>query len=136
MLIALTLLSSGCASRSLAPESLPVDHVECASCRMIVSTAEGSGQIVSAGEEPRFYDDVGCLAAQARSLTAASRAYVFAEGRWIEAAVAFYARPAHARTAMGSGWTAFPTEAAARAADANGRAESWSDVLAHAGEQR
>ena len=55
--------ATACTTRTLSPEPLPLDRVECARCRMLISTDSGGGEIVSATEDTRFYDDVGCLAA-------------------------------------------------------------------------
>ena len=79
LLIALTLSAgsaTGCAKKSLAPESVPLDRVECARCRMLISTDIGGGQIVSADDDTRFYDDIGCLAADWRARSGHGRAFV------------------------------------------------------------
>ena len=57
-------------------------------------------------------------------------------GAWSNAHTAWYARPAGARTAIGSGFVAFATEAEARAADAASRAVRFDEILQHAGEAR
>ena len=63
--LALT-LTIGCGRKPLSPEPVPVDRVECARCGMLISSQSGGGEIVAAGEDTRFYDDVGCLAARPR----------------------------------------------------------------------
>jgi hypothetical protein len=83
---------------------------------MLISTETGSAQIVVVGEDTRFYDDVGCLAADWPAHTSGARAFVrLAGGAWVDAAAAVYARPAGARTAMGSGLVAFASAADAAA---------------------
>jgi nitrous oxide reductase accessory protein NosL len=138
--IALTLASLSaiaCATRSLSPEALPLDLVECARCRMLISTESGSGEIVSATEDTRFYDDIGCLAADWAAHHGEARAFVrTAGGRWSDAQAASFAHLADGRTAMGSGLAAFPTAAAAGAADRTGRALTFDDVLHLPGAQR
>src|SRR5690242_10075131 len=52
-----------CTAQAKSPEPVPVDRAECARCRMLVSTEAGAGEIVSDHDDTRFYDDVGCLAA-------------------------------------------------------------------------
>jgi hypothetical protein len=97
---------------------------------MLISSDASGGQVVSTQGAPRFYDDVGCLAADAPSENAGTRAYVrTATGAWIAAAAAAYAQPAGAHTPMGSGLVAFDTVEQARAADRAGRALSWQDVV-------
>jgi hypothetical protein len=102
-------------SRMPSAERLPVDRVECARCRMLISNEVGSAQIVSADTDTRFYDDVGCLAADWAGHAGGDHAFVrVATGAWIDAADAVYARPAAVRTAMGSGLVAYrsPADAA------------------------
>jgi hypothetical protein len=93
---------------------------------MLISNEAGSAQIVSAGTDTRFYDDVGCMAADWAGHARGDRAFVrVATGAWIDAADAVYARPTAARTAMGSGLVAYRS-----AADANGAATlTFEDVV-------
>jgi len=93
---------------------------------MLISNEAGSAQIVSAGTDTRFYDDVGCLAADWATHAPGDHAFVrVATGAWIDAADAVYARPAAARTAMGSGLVAYRS-----AADAAGAATvTFADVV-------
>ena len=116
----------GCMSRMPSAERLPVDHVECARCRMLISTEVGSAQIVSADADTRFYDDVGCFAADWAKHARGDRAFVrVATGAWVDAAEAVYVRPGAARTAMGSGLIAHRS-----AADAAGAATlTFDDVV-------
>ena len=117
--------SAGCLSRVPAAERLPVDHVECARCRMLISSEAGSAQIVSAGTDTRFYDDVGCMAADWAEHRRGDHAFVrVATGGWIDAADAVYARPAAARTEMGSGFVAYLS-----AADAGAATLTFEDVV-------
>lgn len=97
----------------------------------MISDLAHAAQAVAPGEEPRFYDDRGCLAQDAASLPAGARLFVQLDGGtgWIEARDAFFAFPAGARTPMGYGVTAFRTEAGAARADRDGRARRWDDVV-------
>lgn len=136
LLIALTLSAAsatGCAKKSLMPESVPLDRVECARCRMLISTDSGGGEIVSAHEETRFYDDIGCLAADWRARSGDGRAFVRIAGEWSDATDASFARPAAVATAMGSGIVAFALVAEARAADREGRALTFDEVVRMSG---
>jgi hypothetical protein len=104
---------------------------------MLISTESGGGEIVSATEETRFYDDIGCLAADWAGHHGEARAFVrIAGGTWSDAQAAAFAQPADAKTAMGSGIAAFPTPAEARAADGSGRALTFDEVWHAAGAQR
>jgi len=104
---------------------------------MLISTDKGGGQIVSANEETRFFDDIACLAADWLAHREEATAYVrLSDGAWSEAQDASYARPAAAHTPMGSGYTAFATIAEARASDRDGRVLSWDEMVKDVGEAR
>jgi len=104
---------------------------------MLISTESGGGEIVSATEDTRFYDDIACLAADWASHRGEARAFVrIAGGKWSDARAASFAQPADVRTAMGSGVAAFSTAADARAADGEGRALTFAEVLHMTGAPR
>jgi len=104
---------------------------------MLISSERGAGEIVSAADDTRFYDDVGCLALDWAQHGSGSSAFVrLATGAWSNAHTAWYARPAGARTAMGSGFVAFATEAEARADDAASHALRFDEILQQAGDGR
>jgi nitrous oxide reductase accessory protein NosL len=96
---------------------------------MLISNETGGGEIVSPSDETRFYDDIGCLAADWTSHREGARAFVrVSGGAWADALTASYAQPASAHTAMGSGIAAFATASEARHADRGGRVLTWDDV--------
>ena len=131
--IALALLSLpaiACATRSLSPEAVPLDRVECARCRMLISTRTGGGEIVSAKAETRFYDDISCLAADWAAHADGARAFVrTGDDQWSDAQVASYAQLAGAHSAMGSGIAAFAGASDAQAVDRAGRALTFAEVV-------
>jgi copper chaperone NosL len=94
--------------------------VGCAHCRMTVSDPGLAAQLVAPGEEPQFFDDIGCLAAFLRDHPADAgwSAYVadHATGVWIPANDAVYSRAEEIATPMGSHLVAHASDAA-RAAD-------------------
>jgi copper chaperone NosL len=98
---------------------------------MMISEPAHAAQAVAPNEEPRFYDDRGCLAKDAASLPADARLFVQLDrgAGWIDVREAFFAFPEGARTPMGYGVTAFRTEAEAARADRNTRARRWADVV-------
>ena len=136
LLMIVSLSIAGCTAQARSPEPVPVDRVECARCRMLVSTDAGAAEIVSARDETRFYDDVGCMIADWSSRVKADPAFASAstpfvrasDGGWTDARSAWFASPAGARTAMGSGLVAYGTAEQARAAAAPG-VRPWSEVL-------
>jgi nitrous oxide reductase accessory protein NosL len=104
---------------------------------MLISSDANGGEIVSATDDTRFYDDIGCLASDWPAHRANARAFVrVAGGRWSEAAAASYAQPSAIETPMGSGIAAFATDAEARAADRRGRALTFDDVVRVSGGAR
>jgi copper chaperone NosL len=73
---------------------------------MGVSEARFAGQVAAPGEVPRFFDDLGCLAAYLDAHRGIPHAAVFvADHRsreWVPAASAVYTRAASVATPMGS----------------------------------
>ncbi len=90
---------------------------------MTISDPSLAGQIVQPGEEPRFFDDIGCLAnytaRSERSLKGAV-AYVVdhKSGEWVRASRALYVRFPSLDTPMGSHIVGYADERS-RAADTN-----------------
>jgi copper chaperone NosL len=95
-----------CASEPLAPANLDVGHHACDSCRMIISDRRFAAQIVARGHEPRFFDDIGCLASKLRETSLPAEAVVFVSdydaGGWIRADQAHFLRCVGVNTPMGS----------------------------------
>ena len=112
-----------CGGGPPAPAAL-MPGVACSYCRMVVSDPRLAGQIAAAGEEPRFFDDVGCLAEYLghHPLTNDGAVYVadHVSGVWIPADGAVYSRTNAIDTPMGSHIVAHANEAS-RAADASVR---------------
>ena len=124
-------------TQARSPEPLPVDKVECARCRMLISTEAGGGEIVSSSDETRFYDDVGCLAADWKTHGADAIAFVrLSSGRWSDAQHAVFVRSPDVRTPMGSGFIAFATAAEARASEPDRQALTFDEVVTAIGATR
>ena len=119
-LIAITLITA-CAAGPPQPAVLDTRNTECAHCRMIVSDVHYAAQIVAPGEEPRFFDDVGCLRDFLQGGAAVpSNAIAFVAdhrtGEWVKAADAVYTKIVGYSTPMDSGLIAH-ANAASRDAD-------------------
>jgi copper chaperone NosL len=105
--VAVALLVAACAETPPRPASLDTRNEQCGSCRMAVSDARFAAQLVAPSEEPRFFDDVGCLRdylKAAKTRPARAIAYV-ADHRtraWIAASQAVYTRVPSLETPMGS----------------------------------
>jgi copper chaperone NosL len=116
---------AACATGPVQPAPLDTRNDACAWCRMAVSDARFAAQLVAPGEEPRFFDDIGCLADYLRASPAVrpgSAAYV-ADHRskaWVSAAAATFVRCPGLATPMASGLAAF-ADAASRDGDPEAR---------------
>jgi hypothetical protein len=103
---------------------------------MLISTDSGGGEIVSAADDTRFYDDIGCLAADWEAHHGNARAYVRVAGGWRDAGATSFGEPADARTAMGSGIVAFATAGEARTIDRAGRALTFGEIVQTSGARK
>jgi len=119
--VATVFVFAACAQAPPGPAPLDTRNEWCSSCRMAVSDARFAAQLVAPSEEPRFFDDIGCL----RSYLEASRralpgavTYVADHGTkaWVAATHAVYTRAASLETPMGSRILAH-SNAASRDAD-------------------
>ncbi len=119
MLVSLAAVAIGCSGGAPGPAPLDTKTETCRSCRMPVSDASLAAQLVAAGEEPKFFDDLGCLRDfLARSpAPPGSVAYVadHRTKRWVRASAAVYTR-SKLETPMGSHWIAH-ADTASRDAD-------------------
>jgi copper chaperone NosL len=119
--LALALLAAACSSVPSSPAVLDTRNESCGYCRMAISETRFAGQIVAPLEEPRFFDDVGCLGhfvQESSDLPKGSVAYV-ADHRtqaWIRADQALYTLAPSLATPMGSHLLAH-ADAASRDAD-------------------
>ncbi|HSB61823.1 MAG TPA: nitrous oxide reductase accessory protein NosL [Vicinamibacteria bacterium] len=114
--------TAACAGGPPAPAPLDTRNDACAWCRMAVSDPRFAAQLVAPAEEPRFFDDIGCLAGylrDAKPLPRGGRAYVtdHRTKAWVEAARAVYTKVPGLETPMASHLIAH-ADAASRDADA------------------
>lgn len=103
---------AGCASSRPSPAALDTRNDVCSHCRMAVSDARFAAQIVAPGEEPRFFDDVGCLRAYlegGNALAPGSAVFVasYQTRAWIPAGEAVYLKDESIETPMGFHYVAF-----------------------------
>lgn len=129
-------LFTACSRGPATPAALDTKNERCGWCRMAVSDARFAAQLAAPSEEPRFFDDVGCLATFLKSGSAPAKgqiAYV-ADHRtkaWVRASNAVYTKKAGLETPMGSGLIAH-ADAASRDRDpdaAGGASASVRDVF-------
>jgi copper chaperone NosL len=123
--VALVLSLAACGGGAPQPAPLDTRNEQCASCRMAVSSAGLASQLVAPGEVPRFFDDLGCLAAFLKAGKAPAGAVAFvADHRtkaWIRADRAVYTKVPGLETPMGSHVIAH-ADAASRDQDPDARA--------------
>ena len=105
--------------------AVPIERgAPCAFCRMAIVDEHLAAEIVAPGEEPRQYDDIGCLAndLQKRAIPSGGRAFVadYRSGALLPAESAIYSRVEALATPMMSHLFAHPNDAA-RLADARVR---------------
>ncbi|HSD20391.1 MAG TPA: hypothetical protein VLC54_10150 [Anaeromyxobacter sp.] len=106
-LTALALAAAACQRGPPVPAPLDTRNDACAHCRMAVSDPRFASEVVAPHEEPRFFDDLGCLRDWLRAhpeLPRGSVAYVadHRTGAWVRAARATYARVPGLETPMSS----------------------------------
>jgi copper chaperone NosL len=111
---AATLLGAGiaCSRGPLPPAKLDTKNDTCSVCRMTVSDPRLASQVLVRGEEPRFFDDLGCLAKFLEEQQPPDAVVYVADhrtGEWAPAARAVYSRLARASTPMASGLIAHAT---------------------------
>jgi copper chaperone NosL len=117
----LALALAACARGPAQPGPLDTRNDACSHCRMAVSDARFAAQIAAPGEEPMFFDDLGCLRDHLRTRPRLPRgAVAFAADHrtraWVRASRAVYTRRESVETPMSSHLLAH-ADAASRDAD-------------------
>lgn len=135
-LAAVALVATACAGGPPEPVALAIGQDVCASCRMVISSRATAAQLLAPGEEPRLFDDLGCLqTALQAGPPPAGTVIVVADhltDDWIRLEDAVLTEVPGLQTPMGSGLIAHRT-AAARDLDRaarGGRAYDRSTLLA------
>jgi copper chaperone NosL len=110
-MVVLAALLAAC-SGTLAPVTIE-KGTPCAFCRMTISDPRLAAEVIAPGEEPRVYDDIGCLAndLRQRPAPADARAFVadFGTGALLPAESAVYTRVESVSTPMSSHLVAHAT---------------------------
>lgn len=118
-LLAAALVMSACAGGPPGPFAVGLGEDACAGCRMTVVSRATAAQIVRAGDEPIFFDDLGCLRDYLRQQPLFGDAVVYVAdhrtGEWVNARAALFTGTT-ASTPMASGLLAH-ADATSRDAD-------------------
>jgi copper chaperone NosL len=116
----LVIAVAACGGGPPGPAALDTHSEACRFCRMTISDARFAAQVVAPGEEPLFFDDIGCLDAYAgrQTLPAGATVYVVDHRTraWVLATTAVFTRVEGVETPMNSHLVAH-TDAASRDAD-------------------
>jgi copper chaperone NosL len=89
------------------PAALDTRNDTCGACRMTVSSVKFAAQVVAPGEEPVFFDDLGCFSRYLRDRGDLPRGAVgfvadHRTGEWVPAGSAVFSRVLSLETPMGS----------------------------------
>lgn len=113
------LVVSACAGGPAQPAPVALGEDACAHCRMTVVSQLTAAQIARRGDEPVFFDEIGCLRDYLAGHAAPGDAVVYVAdhrtGEWVNARTAVFTRTSTS-TPMGSGLLAH-ADAASRDAD-------------------
>jgi len=114
---------AGCGLTRNTPAALDTSGKEsCAFCRMAIVDQRTAAQLVAPGEEPRFFDDLGCLRSYLATTKLPWKAVIYvADHRtkaWVPLSQAVYARQPALETPMGSQLIAHASSSSRAADDA------------------
>ncbi|MGE0461638.1 MAG: hypothetical protein AB7Q16_09740 [Vicinamibacterales bacterium] len=111
----LALAMSSCAGGPPQPVAIDVVNDVCAHCRMVISTPNTAAQLLAPGEEPRLFDDLGCLRSFLETAPAPEGSAIFVadhlSGDWVRIEDAVITEVPGLQTPMGSGLVAHRTSA-------------------------
>ena len=130
--------AAGCGTTGPQPVAFDAANEPCRFCRMTGSDGRSAAQLLAPGEEPLFFDDLGCLRSVTHEKIPTAAAVIFVAdhrtGAWVGADRAVFTYNAATPTPMGSHLFAHES-AASRDADPDGRAgtaTSMESILAGA----
>jgi copper chaperone NosL len=129
---------AACRGGDVTPVAIEIG-ASCASCRMTIADAHLAAEIVAPGEDPRIYDDIGCLLDDLRKRGAPERARTFVvdyrTGALVPANQAIYTRLETIETPMASHLIAHADDGS-RSADSRvqaGRRQTAQEIFGAAG---
>jgi copper chaperone NosL len=133
-IVALALLSSACGARAMGPPEIVVDRTACSHCGMYVSEPVYAAAYQVGDNDPRVFDDIGCLLEAIDGETASPITIWLQDAAgagWIDAQAAVVVASPRLRTPMNGGLLAYGNAAAAeQAASTHGGhvMRSWQEV--------
>ena len=118
-ILVVSLVAASCAGGSPVPAEIVTGQELCAYCRMTIVSQATAAQVAAPREEPKMFDEIGCLRDYLAAVPLAQGAVVYvADHRtraWVDARLALFTRTA-VSTPMSSGLLAH-ADAASRDAD-------------------
>ena len=140
VIVVLAVLLSGCGARTVGPPAIVADRIACSHCGMFVSDLQYAAAYQAHGNDPRVFDDIGCMLDAVRSETASPVTVWLQDAAgagWIDADHATFVAAAQLKTPMSGGLLAYADPAAAEASAAahGGRVlRSWQALITWKGE--
>jgi copper chaperone NosL len=102
--------AASCGGGPPAPVAIDLVNDVCAHCRMVISTRTTAAQLLAPGEEPRLFDDLGCLRSALQSAPPPEDSVIFVadhlSGEWVRLEDAVLTEVPGLQTPMGSGLVA------------------------------
>lgn len=127
-----------CRDGAALPVEIGMGSDACAHCRMTIVSKSTAAEIVAPGEEPRFFDEIGCLRDYIAHATIAPNVAVYVAdhrtGAWVEARTAVFVHTS-VSTPMASGLLAY-ANASSRDADPAARGGAPVEIAAVLGAPR
>lgn len=131
VIVAFALLSAACSAKAAGPPDIVVDTTACSHCGMLISEPIYAAAYQADGQEPRVFDDIGCLLdAMRRAPAPPAKIWVQdATGAgWLDAHDAIFVASDTIRTPMRGGALAYADTIAAGAAATRHRGEVMRSV--------
>jgi len=111
--VLLAVVGAACAGGPPAPVAIDVVNDTCAHCRMVISTRNTAAQLLAPGEEPRLFDDLGCLQSSLEGTPPPAGTAIFVADHltsgWLRLEDAVLTEVPGLQTPMGSGLVAHRT---------------------------
>ena len=140
VIAAFALLVTACSARAMGPPEIVVDRSTCSHCGMFVSEPAYAAAYQADGNDPRVFDDIGCMLDAVRSETASPITIWLQDAAgsgWMAAEEATFVASPRLRTPMSGGVIAYAdASAAATAATTHGGQvmRSWPELIKWHGE--
>lgn len=142
VIIVFALLAAGCSAKAAGPPEIVVDRTMCSHCGMLVSEPIYAAAYQTRDEQPRVFDDIGCLLTAVRRESATPHHLWFQDangGGWLDAGTAVIIATPHVSTPMHGGFLAYADAATAATAAAAHRGDvvgSLPELMTWKGEAR